>query len=104
MKNDGPIEINIKHTRHGGWNRHEVAVQKEVQQKLNHVLTSFDVGLSAFKHVNLFLEFSDRNGKRKIGPTRAIGNYASRMNGQVNKLGTGFSGHKLGTYTSRIQA
>lgn len=76
-KEDGPIGINIRHTRHGGWNRHETAVQKEVQHKLNQILTSFDVGLSAFEHINLFLEFSDRNGKRTIGLIRSNRNVVS---------------------------
>jgi hypothetical protein len=74
---DGPVEIKIRHTRHGGWNRHETAAQREVQQNLNQVLTACDVGLAAFGHVNLSLEFSDRNGKRKIGPMRDNRNFVS---------------------------
>ncbi|RTL35995.1 MAG: DUF4240 domain-containing protein [Candidatus Melainabacteria bacterium] len=62
------LSIMIRHTRHGGWNRHEAAIQKDIQKKLNDLLCFEELGLTRYKEIRLKIEFSDRDGAINCGP------------------------------------
>lgn len=64
------FSISIKHTRHGGWNRHEVAIQSDIQEKLKKALNDRNIfDPNRYAALELFLEFSDREAPPIIGPT-----------------------------------